>query len=105
MATHSPLAPATPWVEVAATEQDWDQADPKLLTSMLSQLALIRSFEEYVLVLAGKGLIHGPAHSSIGQEGGAGAGATRLRPRGGRPGLGAGEARSGAGGPRPRGQP
>ena len=71
MATHSPLAPATPWVEVAATEHDWDQADPKLLTSMLSQLALIRSFEEYVLILAGKGLIHGPAHSSIGQEGGA----------------------------------
>ena len=38
---------------------------------MLSQLVLIRTFEEYVLELAGAGLIHGPAHSSIGQEAGA----------------------------------
>jgi 2-oxoisovalerate dehydrogenase E1 component len=32
---------------------------------------LIRTFEEQVLELAGAGLVHGPAHSSIGQEGGA----------------------------------
>jgi 2-oxoisovalerate dehydrogenase E1 component len=32
---------------------------------------VIRAFEETVLELAGKGLVHGPAHSSIGQEGGA----------------------------------
>jgi 2-oxoisovalerate dehydrogenase E1 component len=38
---------------------------------MLNQLVLIRTFEEYVLELAGAGLVHGPAHSSIGQEGGA----------------------------------
>src|SRR5690606_3414756 len=38
---------------------------------MLGQLHLIRAFEEYVLTLAGEGLVHGPAHSSIGQEGGA----------------------------------
>ena len=38
---------------------------------MLSQLHLIRAFEETVLELAGEGLVHGPAHSSIGQEGGA----------------------------------
>ncbi|MHB1213288.1 MAG: alpha-ketoacid dehydrogenase subunit alpha/beta, partial [Candidatus Nanopelagicales bacterium] len=31
----------------------------------------IRTFEEFVLQLAAEGLIHGPAHSSIGQEGGA----------------------------------
>ncbi|MFP5251211.1 MAG: thiamine pyrophosphate-dependent enzyme, partial [Actinomycetes bacterium] len=30
-----------------------------------------RAFEERVLDLAGEGLVHGPAHSSIGQEGGA----------------------------------
>ncbi|MCI1738685.1 MAG: hypothetical protein LKM38_17270 [Pseudomonas veronii] len=39
--------------------------------TMLSQLHLIRAFEETVLELAGEGLVHGPAHSSIGQEGGA----------------------------------
>jgi 2-oxoisovalerate dehydrogenase E1 component len=38
---------------------------------MLSQLVLIRAFEETVLELAAAGLVHGPAHSSIGQEGGA----------------------------------
>jgi 2-oxoisovalerate dehydrogenase E1 component len=65
------LEPDAPWVEVVVTDEDWDAADPRLLTSMLSQLALIRTFEELVLELAGEGLIHGPAHSSIGQEGGA----------------------------------
>jgi 2-oxoisovalerate dehydrogenase E1 component len=38
---------------------------------MFGQLVLIRAFEEYVLSLAAGGLVHGPAHSSIGQEGGA----------------------------------
>ena len=46
-------------------------ADPALLAGMLAQLHLIRAFEETVLELAGEGLVHGPAHSSIGQEGGA----------------------------------
>jgi 2-oxoisovalerate dehydrogenase E1 component len=71
MTEHRPLEPAVPWVEVVATEADWDAADPALLTSMFSQLVLIRTFEELVLTLAGESLVHGPAHSSIGQEGGA----------------------------------
>jgi 2-oxoisovalerate dehydrogenase E1 component len=71
MTEHRPLDPAAPWVEVVATEADWDAAEPVLLTSMFSQLVLIRTFEELVLTLAGEGLVHGPAHSSIGQEGGA----------------------------------
>ncbi|HEY6792766.1 MAG TPA: thiamine pyrophosphate-dependent enzyme, partial [Trebonia sp.] len=49
----------------------WKAADPGLLATMLGQLHLIRAFEETVLELAGEGLVHGPAHSSIGQEGGA----------------------------------
>jgi 2-oxoisovalerate dehydrogenase E1 component len=71
MTEHNRLEPAAPWVEIVATEADWDAADPALLTSMLSQLVLIRTFEEYVLDLAREGLVHGPAHSSIGQEAGA----------------------------------
>lgn len=71
MTTHVALLPAAPWVEVIADDSDWDAADPHLLTSMFAELTLIRSFEEYVLSLAGEGLIHGPAHSSVGQEGGA----------------------------------
>jgi len=71
MAEHRRLEPAAPWVELVVTDADWDAADPALLTGMFSQLVLIRSFEEYVLELATAGLVHGPAHSSIGQEGGA----------------------------------
>ena len=71
MPTHKKLLPASSWVEVAASRKDWDSADPGLLTAMFGQLVLVRSFEEYVLDLAAKGLVHGPAHSSIGQEGGA----------------------------------
>jgi 2-oxoisovalerate dehydrogenase E1 component len=62
---------AVPWVEVVATDVDWDAADPALLMDMFGRLVLIRTFEEYVLELAAAGLVHGPAHSSIGQEGGA----------------------------------
>jgi 2-oxoisovalerate dehydrogenase E1 component len=71
MTEHNDLSPASAWVELVATTQDWDAADPALLTAMLNQLVLIRAFEEYVLELANAGLVHGPAHSSIGQEGGA----------------------------------
>ncbi|HWM33814.1 MAG TPA: thiamine pyrophosphate-dependent enzyme [Pseudolysinimonas sp.] len=59
------------WVELSTTAADWKAADPALLGTMLAQLHLIRAFEETVLELAAEGLVHGPAHSSIGQEGGA----------------------------------
>jgi len=65
------LAPAADWHELSCTPADWKAADPALLATMLGQLHLIRAFEETVLELAGEGLVHGPAHSSIGQEGGA----------------------------------
>ena len=65
------LDPLEPWVELKTTKEDWRSADPKLLETMLGQLHLIRAFEEAILELAGDGLVHGPAHSSIGQEGGA----------------------------------
>ncbi|QIY76423.1 thiamine pyrophosphate-dependent enzyme [Streptomyces sp. RLB1-33] len=71
MATHHRLRAASNWVELRTTDKDWDSADGDVLRRMLSHLLWIRSFEEYVLELAGQGLIHGPAHSSIGQEGGA----------------------------------
>ena len=71
MAEHTPLEPSAPWIQLTTTEADWDGADPLLLRTMFSQMAIIRAFEEAVLELAAAGLIHGPAHSSIGQEGGA----------------------------------
>ncbi|WP_418908276.1 alpha-ketoacid dehydrogenase subunit alpha/beta [Glutamicibacter endophyticus] len=71
MPQHTGLAPKTPWVELCTTDDDWKSADPALLRTFLGQLQLIRTFEQVVLDLAGAGLVHGPAHSSIGQEGGA----------------------------------
>ena len=65
------LHPAAEWIELSTTAADWKAADPGLLATMLGQLHLIRAFEETVLELAADGLVHGPAHSSIGQEGGA----------------------------------
>src|SRR5438874_821427 len=71
MTTHTDLKPSSSWRELLTNSSDWDEADPALLGTMLVQLQLIRIFEEKVLELAGQGLVHGPAHSSIGQEGGA----------------------------------
>ncbi|HJP78879.1 MAG TPA: thiamine pyrophosphate-dependent enzyme [Pseudonocardiaceae bacterium] len=71
MPTHEDLVAGAPWIQLRATSQDWDDADGDLLLRLLGHAQWIRSFEEYVLELAGQGLVHGPAHSSIGQEGGA----------------------------------
>ncbi len=65
------LKPISPWVALSSTPDDWAAADPVLLESMLTSMVLVRAFEEKVLELAGQGLVHGPAHSAIGQEGGA----------------------------------
>ncbi|WP_029003269.1 alpha-ketoacid dehydrogenase subunit alpha/beta [Azorhizobium doebereinerae] len=74
------LTAAAPWIELRSTQADWQQADPALLGELLTQMSLIRAFEESVLELAGEGLVHGPAHSSIGQEGGAAGSIVGLRP-------------------------
>ncbi len=71
MSESKPLKSAAKWVRLSTTEQDWKQADPTLLGTLLTQMHVIRVFEETVLDLAAEGLVHGPAHSSIGQEGGA----------------------------------
>ncbi|MEU1970687.1 thiamine pyrophosphate-dependent enzyme [Microbacterium sp. NPDC019599] len=68
------------WFALESTDEDWREADPALLSTMLVQLHLIRAFEETVLELAAEGLVHGPAHSSIGQEGGAVGSIAGLRP-------------------------
>lgn len=71
MPTFKNLIPASSWREIKATAEDWAALDPELGKTMLVQEHLIRAFEEKVLELAGLGLVHGPAHSAIGQEGGA----------------------------------
>ncbi|MFG1921812.1 thiamine pyrophosphate-dependent enzyme [Cryptosporangium sp. NPDC048952] len=71
MSSHRKLSAASPWIEVTTSTSDWNALDPALLRRMLVETLWIRVFEEYVLELATAGLVHGPAHSSIGQEGGA----------------------------------
>ncbi|MFV0407916.1 MAG: thiamine pyrophosphate-dependent enzyme [Propioniciclava sp.] len=71
MPQHRPLQTGVDWIHLETTADDWRAADPQFLATMLGELHLIRAFEESVLDLAGAGLVHGPAHSSIGQEGGA----------------------------------
>lgn len=73
------LTVQAPWIELKTTERDWQCADASLLATTLVSLHLIRAFEEKVLELAGQGMVHGPAHSSIGQEGGAVGSALALR--------------------------
>ncbi|WBU62083.1 alpha-ketoacid dehydrogenase subunit alpha/beta [Paracoccus albus] len=74
------LVPSAPWTEMRVTEEDRAALDPKTGLTMLAQMHLIRAFEEKVLDLAGKTLVHGPAHSAIGQEGGAVGSALAMRP-------------------------
>lgn len=65
------LSYSATWQEVRATPKDWDNLGAKTVVQMLHHLHLVRAFEEVVLELESQGLVHGPAHSSIGQDGGA----------------------------------
>jgi 2-oxoisovalerate dehydrogenase E1 component len=80
MSQRRTLKTGVPWVQLTTTKEDWRKADPKLLIGILVQLHLIRAFEEAVLELATENLVHGPAHASIGQEGGAVGSVIGLRP-------------------------
>ena len=62
------LALETPWLRIAADESDWRDIEPADHLRMLEQMLLIRDFEQKLLELAKEGVLHGPAHSSIGQE-------------------------------------
>jgi 2-oxoisovalerate dehydrogenase E1 component len=74
------LEPKTFWREVQPTIGERAAFDLRLGGTMLSQMHLIRAFEEKVLELARQGLVHGPAHSAIGQEGSAVGSAVAMRP-------------------------
>lgn len=71
MPSINPMTTEAAVSQLSTTPEDWEGADPALLETMLVQLHSVRAFEELVLKLSGEGLINGPAHSSIGQEGAA----------------------------------
>lgn len=65
------LKPLHEWASFHCGSAEWEAADPSLLGRQLRHMILIRAFEETVLDLASHELVHGPAHSAVGQEGGA----------------------------------
>ncbi len=71
MPRHLPLSTAAPWFRLELGPEDWAEAPPQDLANWYGQMLLIRRFEERLLELEKAGLIHGPAHASIGQEAGA----------------------------------
>lgn len=62
------LQPSAPWFRIECDEQDWAALPAKSLLHWYGQMQLIRRFEEKILDLEKAGLVHGPAHASIGQE-------------------------------------
>lgn len=67
----APLEIETPCWTLSADDDDLRAVPVPELAAMLEQLFLIRHFEERLLELSKEGLLHGPAHASIGQEGAA----------------------------------
>ena len=65
------LKTETPWWKLNITAADTAAVGRRDALVMLEQLILIRRFEEQLLKLSVAGILHGPAHSSIGQEGAA----------------------------------
>jgi 2-oxoisovalerate dehydrogenase E1 component len=75
-----PIPVQTPLIEIVAEDSDWDAQSPASLLWMLQQLIVIRRFEEKLLELKAADCIHGPVHTSIGQEGVAAGMGCALRP-------------------------
>lgn len=63
-----PLQPRAPWYRLEVDVNDWQAVEHSSLKRWYHQMLLIRRFEEKILDLANAGLVHGPAHASIGQE-------------------------------------
>lgn len=62
------LSPSAAWYRIETDEADWAAVPERELVQLYSQMQLIRRFEEKILDLEKAGLVHGPAHASIGQE-------------------------------------
>lgn len=73
------LVAKSSWREIRPDAADYAAFDLRMGGTMLAEMHLIRAFEEKVLELAGQNLVHGPAHSAVGQEGGAVGSAIGLR--------------------------
>lgn len=64
----STVTPELDYKKVTVHKSDYEKADLSLLANMAFEIFLIREFENMLLTLAADGCIHGPVHTSIGQE-------------------------------------
>jgi 2-oxoisovalerate dehydrogenase E1 component len=62
---------ATPMHTLSAEDDDWRALSAADARRILTLMLAGRRFEEAIFSLDRRGLVHGPAHSAIGQEGGA----------------------------------
>ncbi len=68
MAQKTKLDPMVSWDRMHVTETDWTTTDTDLLSRMLTVMELARQFDQVAAKLWENGLVHGPVHTSIGQE-------------------------------------
>jgi 2-oxoisovalerate dehydrogenase E1 component len=68
-----PISRETPMWSLEFDHKDWQTLDKSPIIKMHFLLLTARRFEETISDLDRRGLVHDPAHSSIGQEGGAAA--------------------------------
>jgi 2-oxoisovalerate dehydrogenase E1 component len=54
--------------KIDCQDKDWTKLDQRQLAGMLFEIFLIREFEQALLTLQADGCVHGPVHTSIGQE-------------------------------------
>jgi 2-oxoisovalerate dehydrogenase E1 component len=71
MSKIEPLSSETPWIRLQVGDADWRGEDRTRLVGMLEQILTIRHFEQKLLEMHQEGVVHGPVHASIGQEGAA----------------------------------
>jgi 2-oxoisovalerate dehydrogenase E1 component len=64
----STVTPELDYKKVTVHKSDYEKADLSLLANMAFEIFLVREFENMLLTLAADGCIHGPVHTSIGQE-------------------------------------
>ncbi|WP_371822132.1 thiamine pyrophosphate-dependent enzyme [Martelella soudanensis] len=68
MVKRRPIIPAAEWTRIEVDDSDWAALPARDLITWYAQMVLIRRFEEKLLDLEKAGLVHGPAHASVGQE-------------------------------------
>ncbi len=75
-----PLSVRCDYKKIEIEKSDYKNTDSRLLANMAFQIFLIREFENTLLKLSGAGCVHGPVHTSIGEEACAAGAMAALKP-------------------------